>query len=332
MKNIIKRIIVGVGIALLLMLIKDKALIMQVSAKTCTQTRISQIHPFSGAKQWNKTLTQNSNPADSTIGFRFDGTSSYAMSFDEDADFMEVWIPIVYSINLQSSNTGNEFSGAVSVPICRIRDNTMDVNNTVAYYMYYEDGYYKYRYDKRAYPNKTSVNLRGIDFIPPAFLYNFSTSNLWVWVPDYWQLHFYSCESNQDIENAIEQNTQATQQVDETLNDDSVDNDKASNDINSMNSKVATNGSITSLLTLPISLYQAILNSASGSCSSFSLGSLFNHNLTLPCINLENLLGSTLFGIIDMLCSGLFILSFRKKMVDIFNHMTSLNDRGNELE
>lgn len=116
----------------------------------------------------------------------------------------------------------------------------------------------------------------------------------------------------------------------DTLNDSTTDD--PSSDINSMNGKLASNGSITQLLTLPIQMYQNILNSVSGSCSSFSLGSLYNHDLTLPCINLKNLLGSTLYGIIDILISGLFILSFRKKMVDIFNHMTSLNDRGNEVE
>lgn len=122
------------------------------------------------------------------------------------------------------------------------------------------------------------------------------------------------------------------ERTNDLIEDDSIDDNKTSSDINTMNSKIASNNAITQLLTLPITLYQSILNSANGSCSSISLGSLYNHSLNLPCINLQNLLGSTLYGIIDILISGLFILSFRKKMVDIFNHMTSLNDRGNELE
>lgn len=133
-----------------------------------------------------------------------------------------------------------------------------------------------------------------------------------------------------------ETNTQAIkseiESVNDNITDDSVDEDNASSSITSMQGEVATNGSITQLLTLPITLYQAVLNSISGSCSAWNLGSLFNHNITLPCINLQSLLGSTIWGVIDILCSGLFILSFRKKLVDIFNHMTSLNDRGNELE
>lgn len=117
-----------------------------------------------------------------------------------------------------------------------------------------------------------------------------------------------------------------------TMTDSSIDNDKAEGDLSTLNSKLASNNSITQLLTLPITLYRSVLNSVSGACSSFSLGTLYQHQIVLPCINLQNLLGSTLYGIIDILISGLFILSFRKKMVDIFNNMTSLKDRGNEVE
>lgn len=132
------------------------------------------------------------------------------------------------------------------------------------------------------------------------------------------------------INNASSSVSNSVNEVNNTLSDSSTDD--PSSDIDNMSSKVASNGTISQLLTLPIQLYQNILNSVSGSCSSFNLGNLLGTNLLLPCINLQQLLGSTLYGIIDILCSGLFILAFRKKMVDIFNHMTSLNDRGNELE
>lgn len=148
----------------------------------------------------------------------------------------------------------------------------------------------------------------------------------------YSPISFTYDNGNEEIINSINDNTSAVEETNDTLKDDSVDNDKAEGDIDDMKDKVASNGTITQLLTLPIQLYQKILNSLNGSCSSINLGSLFNHNLTLTCINLQNILGSTLYNIIDILCCGLFILAFRKKMVDIFNHMTSLNDRGNELE
>lgn len=126
--------------------------------------------------------------------------------------------------------------------------------------------------------------------------------------------------------------TNAINKTNDTIKDDSVDDSKTNSTIDNIKNKLASNGSITQLLTLPITLYQSILNSLNGSCSPISLGTLYDNNLDFPCINLQELLGSTLYNIIDILCCGLFILSFRKKMVDIFNHMSSLNDRGNEVE
>ena len=151
--------------------------------------------------------------------------------------------------------------------------------------------------------------------------------------PPTWALR-YENSSNQQVIDAINNGntaiTNAVDDVNDTLTDSSTDD--PSSDLEDMQDYVPSNGTISQLLTLPITLYQNILNSVNGSCSSFQLGSLLGTNLSLPCINLQNILGSTLYGVIDILCSGLFILSFRKKMVDIFNHMTSLNDRGNELE
>ena len=103
-------------------------------------------------------------------------------------------------------------------------------------------------------------------------------------------------------------------------------------DFNNMNSNIATNSVISDLLLLPVTLFQSILNSVNGTCSSFTLGRLFGTNLTMPCINVQSYLGSALYSVIDVLISGFFILSIRKKFVDIFNHITSLKDGGNELE
>lgn len=142
----------------------------------------------------------------------------------------------------------------------------------------------------------------------------------------------FSSNNQQVIADNTAKTKHSIDETNNTLKDDNVDSSKTNDTINNIKHKLASNGSITQLLTLPITLYQSILNSLSGSCSSISLGTLYNHKLDLPCINLQDLLGSTLYNIIDILCCGLFILSFRKKMVDIFNHMSSLNDRGNEVE
>ena len=152
-------------------------------------------------------------------------------------------------------------------------------------------------------------------------------------------------QNTQDIINNNNQNTQAiidsnndtkdsVDDLNDTLKDDDIDEDSAEDTITDLQGDLPTSGAITQLITLPIQLYQKIFNELGhgGVCKPFNIGTLFNHSLQFPCINLESLLGSALYNTIDILLCGFFILSFRKKMVDIFNHMTSLKDRGNELE
>lgn len=133
-------------------------------------------------------------------------------------------------------------------------------------------------------------------------------------------------QAHQDAQNQ----TQATNDINDSINDSSTDD--PTNDINNMDSQVASNSVISDLLLLPVNMFQRILNSINGTCSSFSLGALFGTNLVLPCINIQNLIGSGLWTTIDILFCGIFILTIRKKFVDIFENITSLKDRGNELE
>jgi len=131
----------------------------------------------------------------------------------------------------------------------------------------------------------------------------------------------------------IQQQQQTNEKIDDvndTLNDSTVDS--SDNTLNGISSSIASNNVISNLLLLPVTLFQSIVNSLSGTCSSFSLGSLLGTELVMPCIDLSNYLGSNLFNVIDILFSGMFVLVIRKKFVDIFNNMTNLRDRGNEVE
>ena len=123
---------------------------------------------------------------------------------------------------------------------------------------------------------------------------------------------------------------EATDNINDSINDSTTED--PTNDLNDMTQNETSNSVISDLLLLPINMFQNILNSINGACNSFNLGSLFNSNLVLPCINIKNYLGNSLYNVIDVIISGLFVLSLRKKFVDIFENITSLKDRGNELE
>lgn len=86
------------------------------------------------------------------------------------------------------------------------------------------------------------------------------------------------------------------------------------------------NSTITQLITLPVTLYSSILQGVSNSCSPFNLGNLYGENLILPCINIVNYLGSTLWGMIDLIISGFAVYSISKKLIKVFNNFSSMKD------
>lgn len=112
------------------------------------------------------------------------------------------------------------------------------------------------------------------------------------------------------------------------LNDNITDanTDNPSGKFNEFESYLPENGVITQLITLPISLFQKVLNSINGTCSEYSLGNLLGTNLTFPCINISNYIGSTIWNVIDILFSGFFVLKISKKMIKTFNSFSSMEE------
>lgn len=108
---------------------------------------------------------------------------------------------------------------------------------------------------------------------------------------------------------------------------------KQDNFLTILGDKIATNNVISDLLLLPVTLYQKILNTiTSQTCPSMSLGTWFNTNINLPCFSPSQYLGQNVWTAIDVICSAYLVLSIRKRFVNIFNNMTNLRDRGNEVE
>lgn len=108
------------------------------------------------------------------------------------------------------------------------------------------------------------------------------------------------------------------------INSDNVDDPSSS--INQFKDKIAENGVITQLVGLPVTLFTKILNSVNGTCSPYNFGSLFGTDIVFPCINVANYLGSSLWNIIDVLISGLFVYSLSRKFIKVFEHMSSMEE------
>ena len=121
-----------------------------------------------------------------------------------------------------------------------------------------------------------------------------------------------------------------TTDINNKLSDSTIDNNNTSSSTTSWGNKNTSNSTITNLVTLPIQLLQAYTNGMSGTCSSFNLGNLFGTNITLPCINIGNLIGNSLWTTIDILFSGFMIFAIAKKLIKIFNDFTNL--RSNQVD
>lgn len=358
-KSIIKRIIVGVGIALCIMAIKG-SLIANVSAMETNVFSLNSQRYFDGS--WHNPTTVNTNHFGfGFIGYNFTGNlsrSEYHLNLNNSSLTGK-------RINLNFFLYYSNIEGDGTTPTVSINGHYAEVSQAGYYksfsstsnitgFAYSDSGsgvhpvYFYIDGVLMGTGSSTDAELEIDHNTVPLYIVQFKdiyisdASDVQLDVLTVWTSgkatneytvglrYYYDTSTSSAILEENQKQTEATENINNSINDSSTDD--PSSDITDMNDKIATNNSISQLLTLPIQLYQNILNSLNGSCSSFSLGSLYNHSLTLPCINLQSLLGSTLFNIIDILISGLFILSFRKKMVDIFNHMTSLNDRGNELE
>lgn len=138
--------------------------------------------------------------------------------------------------------------------------------------------------------------------------------------------------SVQSVQGQVSQVQTEVNNIDDTLNDDTIDDSNTTGTLEDLSEDLPTNSVISDLLLLPVRLFQNIVNSINGSCSPFNLGSLYGSNLTLPCINIESLIGSALWSVIDILFCGAFILIIRKKFVDIFHNLTDLRNGGNAVE
>lgn len=130
---------------------------------------------------------------------------------------------------------------------------------------------------------------------------------------------------NNETNGLLDNQNQNLEDINDSLNNSTVDS--ANSSANEWASKSMSDNVVSNMVTMPITLLQAYLNGINNNnCSPYNLGNLMGTDIVLPCINLENYLGSTLWTIIDVLFSGFMIFALGKKFVKIFNDFTNLKD------
>ena len=139
-----------------------------------------------------------------------------------------------------------------------------------------------------------------------------------------------TASSVQEVQRSIQEVKQELNSIDSTLNDSTIDSSDST--INNLKSQIPTNSVISDLLLLPVRFLQNFVNALGSSCTQFNLGSLYGTNLFMPCINIENYLGSAIWTTIDLIISGMFIYHLRKKFIQIYQNLTNLKNGGNEVD
>lgn len=125
--------------------------------------------------------------------------------------------------------------------------------------------------------------------------------------------------------NAINNNTNATNNMNNSIKDETPPN--VQNDLfNGITTDDESNSPVSDLILMPLTLMNAYVDGFSSTCNSFDLGSLYGHNIVLPCIDIEDYLGSNLWGLIDIMFTLFLVYNIGLMCVSMYESITSLED------
>ena len=125
--------------------------------------------------------------------------------------------------------------------------------------------------------------------------------------------------------NAVNNNTNAINNMNNSIKDESAPDSK-SDLFDGITTDDESNSPISDLILMPLTLMNAYVDGFSSTCNSFDLGSLYGHNIVLPCINIEDYLGSNLWGLIDIMFTLFLVYNIGLMCVSMYESITSLED------
>ena len=337
LKYIIKRIIIGTGIAFAIMALKGNFML--------------QAHALQAISSWNMPAQeQTANNNDNAVFFYTNNTP-----FANQGDGELLFTFSIYKLNGISTapnvaprfvrvHSGNDtyvcyigsstiqnstYNGGVYSAICPMHIESAGVTSVVvglqnnsqsdsSHYAVRFNGFFTWKRDTEytlldAINNKLN-NIGNSDIISNN---NQNTQNI---------INNQN-NNNQSIINNQNNNTQAIvdsqQDINNTLNDDS-GGEVSSSWFDEFKDSSTT--PVSDLLTMPITLLQAYLNGFSANCQAMNLGNLYGTYIIIPCLNIESYLGSSLWSLIDVLFSLFMLYNIGMLCVTIYEGITSLDD------
>lgn len=143
---------------------------------------------------------------------------------------------------------------------------------------------------------------------------------------------YYQSVSNADIQDKIqemqdaiiENQTEISNQINDTLTSSEV-SDPSSN-FDTFDNNLADAGPVTQLFLLPVTLWTRIASSVNSTCSPISLGTLYDYNLIIPCIDVSRFVGDVIWNIVDVISTGFLVFFIAHTIRNAFNKMSNLEE------
>lgn len=327
-KYVILRIIIGVGIAFVLGLLTNFVQVNAAEVLTATPTKLCGINGTSDScnlanvnsyQVYDRTFYGNAFGADATRG-------RIVWTFPSNDNFKNKSFDMTFIIFLQgSSNYVDSTRGYIQISN-HIYSCSID-NTRYGTFNFSSGGGGSGAYSQTVAEGSAAITCTNVVFE--------NTTNFNFYLMDYTTRTsgVIAISPITMVENdtaAIKQEIAETNQI---IHDSNISSDTSDtiDDILEFGDNETTYGPVADLILLPLTLFGAFYSSFGGSCSSYNLGTLMNHQIILPCIDLEDVLGSSLYAIIDIAISLFMIYNIVLMCIRSFDRITSLYDPFQEL-
>lgn len=315
MKNIIKRILVGVAVGTILMLIRSN-----VYAENIRVT-IDRCYMYYNSGTTNRSGTPYNTIAPGNLNANYCSVSVSTNYLSTRYDFNSSNIGSgIGTINFYVADSA-QLSGVTITT--QSRDYSCEMNTPIMIESVDYAGVYLYSVTcpNVAFANNTAFQIKIFKRSNPL-----TQTGSWLARDINFTLNDSSTIS-QVITDQSNQQHQDAQNINNSINSSTTPSGTDTNNAYSnFEGATAQNGVITSLITLPVSLFTNILGALNSSCTRFDMGTLLGTHIYFNCINPSNYLGSQLWSVIDILMSGFFVWYISRKFIKVFENLSSLKE------
>lgn len=279
------RIIIFFGIIYLISFLSGKHLfIANVNALSCDVSHRTTSHPID---------SYHGNIPNRTSGTNIDiiyydrdtfQNNDSRIYFDTNDSYIDVFVPFSWSLTFTNTprfdGQGQQYQHHIqsSPPVFYLIDNTGS-NRWYWSQGVWDNGFYRVRYFKRDFPDNY-VSLAQFKIGIPTWYFNYAT-DAFVSVNGFVQVDHFQCDSNQALQNAVNENTKSQEKTNDTIKDDNVDSstNQGSSFFNDFDS--GNEGTLSDIVSLPLEYVQHL----NDTCQPFTIPIGNLGNFSIPCLS-----------------------------------------------